>query len=130
MCNVCKCMFEYPPTQLNNHKKIIQLPRFQPKMRFQADQNIIINTSFLGLLYFITFMITFFAVREYISDPPYVYTGQVQLGLPDYTLLKIYLENSWRPVCASSLTQLAAQTACRQLGYTKVTSSYPLHFPG
>ena len=79
---------------------------------------------------FIIFMITFFADRKYISDPPYVYTGQVQLGLPNYNLLKIYLENSWRPVCTSNLTQLAAQIACRQLGYTNAASPYPLHFPG
>ena len=97
-------------------------------MTFQADNihnnNIIMDTPWTVVFH------DFFPDREYIPDPPYVYTGQVQLGNPDHTLLEIYLENSWRPVCSSRLTQRGAQTACRQLGYTNTASPYPLHFPG
>ena len=58
------------------------------------------------------------------------YTGQVQLGGPDNSILQIYLENAWRPVCSSNLSQHAADTACRQLGYTGAPNPYPQVFPG
>lgn len=54
---------------------------------------------------------------ENITDHPYL--GQIRL-LTDDSILEIYLENSWRPICStnSTLSQHAADTACRQLGYT------------
>ena len=33
--------------------------------------------------------------------------------------LDIYLEDQWRPICTKKLTKLAADSACRQMGFTQ-----------
>ena len=35
--------------------------------------------------------------------------------------LDIYLEGEWRPICTKELTKLAADSACRQIGFTQST---------
>ena len=55
------------------------------------------------------------------TDDPYV--GQIYLSndtsyFNSSGILYLYYDNEWLPVCARSFNQYAADSACRQLGYT------------
>ena len=54
------------------------------------------------------------------TDNPY--NGQIYLSNDSYLnssgILYLYYDNEWLPVCARSFNQYAADSACRQLGYT------------
>ena len=55
------------------------------------------------------------------TDDPY--SGQIYLEndinyLNSSGILYLYYNNEWFPVCARSFNQYAADSACRQLGYT------------
>ena len=55
------------------------------------------------------------------TDNPYI--GQIYLYddtsyLNSSGTLYLYYDNQWFPVCARSFNQYAADSACRQLGYT------------
>ena len=57
------------------------------------------------------------------NDP---YNGQIYLYndttyLNSSGILYLYYDNEWLPVCARSFNQYAADSACRQLGYTNAT---------
>lgn len=50
------------------------------------------------------------------------YNGQVRLidgGIQSSGLLEIYLHKEWGTVCATEFNDAAADSACRQLGYTE-----------
>ena len=51
------------------------------------------------------------------------YDGQVRLvsivdGMKSAGTLEVYLNNNWRAVCSEGFTDTAADSVCRQLGYT------------
>ena len=55
------------------------------------------------------------------TDDPY--SGQIYLDndinyFNSSGILYLYYNNEWLPVCARSFNQYAADSACRQLGYT------------
>ena len=55
------------------------------------------------------------------TDNPY--SGQIYLYndinyFNSSGILYLYYDNKWLPVCARSFNQYAADSACRQLGYT------------
>ena len=45
----------------------------------------------------------------------------------DVSLLEIYLEDSWRPICVNSIdvNDVFADSACRQMGYTSAYTHFP-----
>ena len=78
-------------------------------MHFCINNNFISNFNF-------TF--AFATAKQKIEDN--AYNGQVR-KYNDGELtqrLDIYLEEEWRPICTNELPQFAADSACRQLGYT------------
>ena len=59
------------------------------------------------------------------------YPGQIYIqrdGLaPSSGVLQLYLNNEYLPLCRSGITQQAANSTCRTLGYTNaLTSTTPL----
>ena len=71
------------------------------------------------LIYFFLWLIDGKCIIK--NDNPY--SGQIRLYndtsyLKSSGILYLYYDNEWLPVCARSLKQNAADSACRQLGYT------------
>ena len=61
-----------------------------------------------------------------VTDNPY--DGQVHLVsgadiVKSDGTLEVYLNNNWRAVCSEGLMEPAADSVCRQLGYTNARSS-------
>ena len=65
-----------------------------------------------------TFTFAIHAVDQKIQDN--AYNGQVRRYSDGEKTqrLDIYLEGEWRPICTNELPKFAADSACRQLGYT------------
>ena len=63
----------------------------------------------------------------------YFYNGQVRIlhtnqNEYNYALLEINLEGDWRPMCIPNddgMSDLAADSVCRQMGYTNASSHNP-----
>ena len=65
----------------------------------------------------------YLAGTEKVIDNPY--ESQVALmegDSPSSGLLKVYANNQWGTVCFSGFRNAAADSACRQLGYTNALS--------
>ena len=78
--------------------------------------NIIINVlTRLGII--LAYVII--AVTNKLIDNPYEFQVHLVGGdSPSSGLLKVYANDQWGAVCSSGFTSTAADSACRQLGYT------------
>ena len=64
-----------------------------------------------------------------LTAPPY--DTQVRLidgAYPSSGILEVYLNNQWGTVCYDEFTSSAADTACRQLGYTNSNNKDGVHY--
>ena len=70
------------------------------------------------LLYIV--MITYFALTD--PDSGTAYNGQVQLYDDSDTgrraLLRVHFNGEWLPLCTSYLSNVSANSVCRQMGFT------------
>ena len=73
----------------------------------------------------------FFITNNIATNEKEPYNGQIQILEANdalmNNLLKIYFEKQWRPVCVHrTIARQAADSACRQLGFTESKTFKPL----
>ena len=68
----------------------------------------------------------------YVASSALSYSGSLRIlsedGILSRGYLQMYLEGEWRHICQDQMTVGAANSACRQLGYTSAEKFTPRYY--